>query len=123
MYDKNDFTAVSKFLKLGVKITFKNPMGQNPSFDTSFPNPKGGMVTIQEKSLYDVERKLRALIGDDTPVKTKLAPFTYLGTNFRGLLYCTRGSNDFIVQETHNAFGVETKRTVRQADEFVLLLS
>ncbi|MBC3863256.1 hypothetical protein H8K32_14205 [Undibacterium jejuense] len=123
MYDENDFTAVSKFLKLGVKINVKNPMGQNPSFETSFPTPKGAMVNLNEKSLYDVERKLRALIGNDTPVKTKLSPFVYLGTNFRGILYCTKGSNEFIIQETHDVFGSESKRIVRQADEFIQLLS
>jgi hypothetical protein len=123
MYDENDFFAVAKFLKLGIKITFKNPMGQSPSFETSFPNPKGGMITISEKNLYDVERKLRTLIGSDIPVKTKLTPFSYLGTNFRGMLYCTKGSNDYIVLETHDVFGTETKRTVRQADNFNQLLS
>ena len=123
MYDENDFTAISKFLKLGVKITFRDPMGNNPVFETSFPNPRGGVVQIREKSLYDVERKLRALLNNDTPVKTKLAPFAYLGANFRGLLYCTRGSNEFIVEETHNVFGSESKRIVRQADDFNQLLS
>ncbi|MFZ6686955.1 hypothetical protein ACO0K0_04315 [Undibacterium sp. SXout11W] len=123
MYDENDFTAVSKFLKLGIKITVKNPMGQSPSFESSFPTPKGAMVNLNEKSLYDVERKLRALIGNDTPVKTKLAPFVYLGTNFRGILYCTKGSNEYIIQETHDVFGSESKRVVRQADEFIQLLS
>jgi len=49
MYDENDFTAVSKFLKLGIKITVKNPMGQHPSFETSFPTPKGAMVNLNEK--------------------------------------------------------------------------
>ncbi|MFZ6861488.1 hypothetical protein ACO0K7_02535 [Undibacterium sp. Ji67W] len=123
MYDENDFTAVSKFLKLGIKITIKNPMGQNPSFETSFPTPKGAMVNLNEKSLYDVERKLRSLLGNDTPVKTKLTPFVYLGTNFRGIVYCTKGSNEFIIQETHDVFGSESKRIVRQADEFLQLLS
>jgi len=123
MYDENDFTAVSKFLKLGIKITVKNPMGQNPSFETSFPTPKGAMVNLNEKNLYDVERKLRALIGNDTPVKTKLTPFVYLGTNFRGIVYCTKGSNEYIIQETHDVFGSESKRIVRQADEFIQLLS
>jgi len=123
MYDENDFFAISKFLKLGVKISFRNPMGQNPIFHTSFPNPKGGMVTIDEKNLYDVERKLRSLIGSDVPVKTKLSPFVYLGTNFRGLLYCTKGSNEYVVQETHDLFGTESKRVVRQADSFIQLLS
>jgi len=123
MYDENDFTAVSKFLKLGIKITVKNPMGQNPSFESSFPTPKGAMVNLNEKNLYDVERKLRALVGNDTPVKTKLTPFVYLGTNFRGILYCTKGSVEFILQETHDLFGHETKRIVRQADTFIQLLS
>lgn len=98
-------------------------MGQNPSFQSTFPNPKGAIVTLDEKSLYDVERKLRALIGSDVPVKTKLAPFTYLGTNFRGLLYCTKGSNEYIVQETHDLFGTESKRLVRTAEHFIQLLS
>ncbi|MFZ6658386.1 hypothetical protein [Undibacterium sp. TJN19] len=123
MYDETDFFAVSKFLKLGIKITFKNPMGQSPSYQSTFPTPKGATVTLDEKSLYDIERKLRALIGNDTPVKTKLTPMAYLGTNFRGLLYCTKGSNEFIVQETHDVFGTETKRIVRMADEFNQLLS
>ncbi len=123
MYDENDFTAVSKFLKLGIKITVKNPMGQHPSFETSFPTPKGAMVNLNEKNLYDVERKLRSLLGNDTPVKTKLTPFAYLGTNFRGIVYCTKGSNEFIIQETHDLFGSESKRIVRQADEFIQLLS
>lgn len=122
MYDENDFTAVAKFLKLGVKISFTNPMGQKPNFETSFPNPKGGMISIQEASLYDVERKLRQLLKNDTPVKTKLAPFAFLGTNFRGLLFCTRGSNEYILQESHDVFGVETNRIVRQADHFIQLL-
>ena len=123
MYDENDFFAIAKFLKLGIKITIKNPMGQTPAFETSFPNPKGGMVTIHEKNLYDVERKLRLLINSDVPVKTKLTPFAYLGTNFRGLLYCTKGSNEYIVQETHDIFGTQTKRIVRQAESFNQLLS
>ncbi len=122
MYDETDFSAIAKFLKLGVKIAFTNPMGQKPSFTTSFPNPKGGVITLQEASLYDIERKLRALLKNDTPVKTKLAPFTFLGTNFRGLLFCTRGSNEYILQETHDVFGVETNRIVRQADHFIQLL-
>lgn len=122
MYDENDFSAVAKFLKLGVKINFSNPMGQKPSFQTSFPNPKGGTISINELSLYDVERKLRALLNNDTPVKTKLAPFTFLGTNFRGVLYCTRGSNEFVLLESHDVFGVETNRIVRQADHFIQLL-
>lgn len=123
MYDENDFTAVSKFLKLGIKITFRNPMGQNPTFQSTFPTPKGTTVTLDEKSLYDVERKLRALIGSDVPVKTKLTPLAYLGTNFRGLLYCTKGSNEYIVQETHDVFGTESKRIVRTAEHFIQLLS
>ena len=123
MFDENDFFAISKFLKLGIKITFKNPMGQNPSFETSFPNPKGGKVSLNEKNIYDIERKLRALLGSDIPVKTKITPFAYLGTNFRGLLYCTRGSNEYVVEETHNVFGTESKRVVRKADDFNQLLS
>ncbi|MFZ6692550.1 hypothetical protein [Undibacterium sp. SXout20W] len=123
MYDENDFTAVSKFLKLGIKIAIRNPMGQNPVFESNFPNPKGAMVKLSEKSLYDVERKLRALIGNDTPVKTKLTPFVYLGTNFRGIIYCTKGSFDYVLQETHDLFGTESKRIVRQADTFNQLLS
>jgi hypothetical protein len=123
MYDENDFFAISKFLKLGIKITFTNPMGQNPSFVTSFPTPKGAKVSLNERSLYDVERKLRALLGDDSPVKTKLAPFAYLGTNFRGLMYCTRGSNEYVVEETHNIFGTASRRVVRKADDFNQLLS
>lgn len=123
MYDDNDFFAVAKFLKLGVKITVRNPMGQNPSYQTSFPTPKGTTVSIDEKSLYDVERKLRALLASDVPVKTKLTPFAYLGTNFRGILFCTKGSSEFIVQETHDLFGTESKRVVRTADHFNQLLS
>lgn len=123
MYDDNDFFAVAKFLKLGVKITVRNPMGQIPSYQTSFPTPKGTTVSIDEKSLYDVERKLRALLNSDVPVKTKLTPFAYLGTNFRGILFCTKGSSEFIVQETHDLFGTESKRVVRTADHFNQLLS
>lgn len=123
MYDENDFFAVAKFLKLGVKIAIKNPMGQNPSFQASFPTPKGAQVNIDENNLYDVERKLRALLNSDIPVKTKLTPFAYLGTNFRGILLCTKGSNEFIVLETHNLFGTESKRIVRSADHFNQLLS
>lgn len=123
MYDENDFFAISKFLKLGIKITVRNPMGQNPSFETNFPTPKGGKVSMNEKNLYDVERKLRALLRSDIPVKTKLAPFAYLGTNFRGVLYCTRGSNEYVVEETHNVFGTESRRVVRKADDFNQLLS
>ncbi|MFZ6849510.1 hypothetical protein [Undibacterium sp. RuRC25W] len=123
MYDENDFTAVSKFLKLGIKITVKNPMGQQPAFSSSFPTPKGTIVNLNEKSMYDIERKLRALLGNDTPVKTKLTPFVYLGTNFRGVIYFTKGSNEFILQETHNVLGGESKRIVRQADTFNQLLS
>jgi hypothetical protein len=123
MYDEDDFFAISKFLKLGVRISFKNPMGQNPSFSTSFPTPKGAMVEIAEKSLYDVERKLRKLLSNDVPVKTKLTPFTYLGTNFDGVLFCTKGVNDFIVQETRDHFGVASKKIVRSAEHFFQLLS
>ncbi|MBI3283820.1 MAG: hypothetical protein HYZ65_03065 [Burkholderiales bacterium] len=123
MYDENDFFAVTKFLKLGVKISFKNPMGQTPSFQTSFPTPKGTTVSLDEKSLYEIERKLRALIASEVPVKTKLTPFAYLGTNFRGLLYCTKGSNEFVVQETHDLFGTASKRIVRSAEHFNQLLS
>lgn len=123
MYLEEDFVAVSKFLRLGVKIYFKNPMGQTPSFVASFPNPKGGVVNIDEKSLYDVERKLRALLANAEPVKTKLTPFAYLGTNFQGVLYCTKGMNDFIVQETRDMFGMESKKIVRSAELFTQLLS
>lgn len=123
MYDEDDFFAISKFLKLGVKIAFKNPMGQNPTFSTTFPTPKGTTVTIEEKSLYDVERKLRKLLANDVPVKTKLTPFTYLGTNFQGVLLCTKGVNDFIVQETRDHFGMESKKVVRSAEYFIQLLS
>lgn len=123
MYDDSDFFAISKFLKLGIKIQFSNPMGQQPSFEARFPNPKGGMVELNEKNLYDIERKLRLLLNNGTPVKTKLTPFAYLGTNFRGVLFCTRGSNEFVVQETHDLFGGESKRVVRQADHFNQLLS
>lgn len=123
MYDEDDFFAISKFLKLGVRITFKNPMGQNPSFSTSFPTPKGAMVEIQEKSLYDVERKLRKLLASDVTVKTKLTPFAYLGTNFQGVLYCTKGVNDYIVQETRDNFSVESKKVIRSAEHFIQLLS
>lgn len=123
MYVEEDFVAISKFLKLGVKIFFKNPMGQTPIFSTSFPNPKGGMVNIEEKNLYDVERKLRSLLANDEPVKTKLTPFAYLGTNFQGVLYCTKGMNDFIVQETRDIFGMESKKIVRSAEHFIQLLS
>ena len=123
MYDEDDFFALSKFLKLGVKITFKNPMGQNPSFSTSFPTPKGDTVTITESSLYDVERKMRTLLSSDVPVKTKLIPFTYLGTNFQGLLFCTKGMNEFTVQETRDLFGMESKKIIRKADHLIQLLN
>jgi hypothetical protein len=123
MYVEEDFVAISKFLKLGVKIFFKNPMGQAPIFSASFPSPKGGTVNIEEKNLYDVERKLRILLVNDDPVKTKLTPFAYLGTNFQGVLYCTKGMNDFIVQETRDIFGMESKKVVRSAEYFIQLLS
>ena len=123
MYDEGDFFAISKFLKLGVKITFSNPMGQNPSFTTSFPNPKGVMVEIDEKNLYDVERKLRKLLSSDVPVKRKLTPFNYLGTNFDGVLFCTKGVNDYIVQETRDHFGMVSKKIIRSAEHFIQLLN
>ncbi|MBC3872718.1 hypothetical protein [Undibacterium flavidum] len=122
MFTEDDFFAISKFLKLGVRITVKNPMGQNPVFSTNFPNPKGGTVTIEVSSLYDVEKKLRALLASDIPVKTKLTPLTYLGTNFQGVLYCTKGTNDFVVQETRNIFGMESKAIIRSAEHFIQLL-
>lgn len=122
MFDEDDFVAVSKFLKLGITITLKNPMGQNPSFSTQFPKPKGGTVTIEENNLYDVERALRVLLSNDTPVRTKISPFMYLGTNFRGILFCTKGSNEFVIQETHNTFGIASNKTVRKADNFIQLL-
>jgi hypothetical protein len=122
MYTEEDFFAISKFLKLGVRITLKNPMGQHPIFSTSFPTPKGGVVKIEEASLYGVERKMRTLLADETPVKTKLTPFTYLGTNFEGVLYCTKGMNEFVVQETRDIFGMESKKIVRTADHFIQLL-
>jgi len=122
MFTEDDFSAISKFLKLGVRIAVKNPMGQHPSFSTTFPNPKGGIVKIEVASLYDVEKKLRALLASDIPVKTKLTPFTYLGTNFEGVLYCTKGTNEFVVQETRNLFGMESKTIVRSAEYFIQLL-
>jgi hypothetical protein len=122
MFTEDDFFAISKFLKLGVRIQLKNPMGQHPSFSTTFPNPKGGIVKIEATSLYDVEKKLRALLASDIPVKTKLTPFTYLGTNFEGVLYCTKGTNDFVVQETRDLFGMESKAIVRSAEFFIQLL-
>lgn len=122
MFTEDDFSAISKFLKLGVRIVVKNPMGQHPSFSTTFPNPKGGIVKIEVASLYDVEKKLRALLASDIPVKTKLTPFTYLGTNFEGVLYCTKGTNEFVVQETRNLFGMESKAIVRSAEYFIQLL-
>lgn len=123
MYDEDDFFAISKFLKLGVRINVKNPMGQYPSFSTSFPTPKGSTVNLDEKSLYDVERKLRTLLASDVTVKTKLTPFVYLGTNFQGVLYCTKGVNDFILQETRDLLGMESKKIVRSAEHFIQLLS
>ncbi len=122
MFTEEDFFAISKFLKLGVKIAMKNPMGQRPIFSTSFPNPKGGLVKIEVASLYDVEKKLRALLASDIPVKTKLTPFTYLGTNFEGQLLCTKGTNEFQVQETRDLFGMESKKIVRSAEHFIQLL-
>lgn len=123
MYDDNDFFAVSKFLKLGVKIYVTNPLGNRPSFATTFPTPKGATVSMDERSLYDVERKLRALIASDVPVKTKLTPFSYLGTNFRAMLYFQKGIDEFVVQETHDLFGNESKKIVRKAEHFIQLLS
>lgn len=122
MFTEDDFFAISKFLKLGVKIVMKNPMGQRPIFSSNFPNPKGGIVKIEEASLYDVERKLRALLANDVPVKTKLTPFTYLGTNFEGVLICTKGTNEYMVQETRDIFGMESKKIVRSAEHFIQLL-
>lgn len=123
MYDEDDFFAISKFLKLGVRISVKNPMGQYPSFSTSFPTPKGTTVNLDEKSLYDLERKLRVLLASDVTVKTKLTPFVYLGTNFQGVLFCTKGVNDFILQETRDLLGMESKKIVRSAEHFIQLLS
>lgn len=122
MFTEDDFSAISKFLKLGVRIIVKNPMGQYPVFSASFPNPKGGIVKIEVASLYDVEKKLRALLANDVPVKTKLTPFTYLGTNFEGALYCTKGTNEFVLQETRDLFGMESKKIVRSAEYFIQLL-
>ncbi|WMW81595.1 hypothetical protein RF679_04755 [Undibacterium cyanobacteriorum] len=122
MFTEDDFFAISKFLKLGVKIHVKNPMGQHPIFSTSFPNPKGGLVKIEVASLYDVERKLRALLASDVPVKTKLTPFTYLGTNFEGVLQCVKGTNEYQVLETRDMFGMESKKVVRAAEHFIQLL-
>ncbi len=122
MFTEDDFFAISKFLKLGVRIQLKNPMGQSPLFATQFPNPKGGLVKIEVDSLYEIERRLRVLLANDTPVKTKLTPFTYLGTNFDGVLYCTKGMNDFVVQETRDLFGMESKKIVRSAELFIQLL-
>ena len=122
MFTEDDFFAISKFLTLGVRVSVKNPMGQNPVFTANFPNPKGGMVKIEVSSLYDVEKKLRALIASDIPVKTKLTPFTYLGTNFEGVLYCTKGTNDYVLQETRDLFGMESKKVVRSAEYFIQLL-
>lgn len=122
MYDDNDFFATTKFLRLGIRITLTNPMGASPSFSTSFPTPKGDTVSFDEKTLYDLERKLRVLLKSDVPVRTKLAPFAYLGTNFRGLLYCNKGSGEFVVQETHDLFGMESKKVIREADHFFQLL-
>ncbi|MDY7536794.1 hypothetical protein QN372_02150 [Undibacterium sp. RTI2.1] len=122
MYDDNDFFAIAKFLRLGIKITLKNPMGQNSSFSTSFPTPKGSIVSFDEKSLYDLERKLRTLLATDVPVKTKLAPFDYLGTNFRGLIFHLKEVNEFVLQETHDLFGMESKKIVRKSEHFFQLL-
>jgi hypothetical protein len=122
MFTEDDFFAISKFLKLGVKISFKNPMGQRPIFTTSFPNPKGGLVQIEATTIYDIERKLRVLLASDIPVKTKLTPFNYLGTNFEGVLYCTKGTNDYVVQETRNLFGSPSNAIIRSAEHFIQLL-
>jgi hypothetical protein len=122
MYDDDDFFAITKFLKLGIKIQVKNPMGQNSSFATSFPTPKGGTASFDEKTLYDLERKLRSLIQSDIPVRTKLAPFDYLGTNFRGMIFLQKAVNEFILQETHDLFGMESKKVVRKAEHFFQLL-
>jgi hypothetical protein len=123
MYIEDDFTALTKFLKLGIRVHFKNPMGQNPIFHTNFPNPKGGMVSLEEKSLFAIERKLRALIGNEDPVKTKLAPFVYLGTNFDGMIFCRKGTFEFVVQETKNLFGMESNAIIRTGDSLLDLLS
>lgn len=122
MFTDEDFFAISKFLKLGVRIPLKNPMGQHPVFSANFPNPKGGLVQIEVGSLYEVEKKLRALIASDIPVKTKLTPFMYLGTNFEGVLYCVKGTNDYVLQETRDLFGMESKKIVRSAEYFIQLL-
>ncbi|MFZ6846014.1 hypothetical protein [Undibacterium sp. RuTC16W] len=122
MYDDNDFFATAKFLKLGVKITIKNPMGQNSSFSTNFPTPKGTTVSFDEKSLYDLERKLRNLLVSDIPVKTKLTPFDYLGTNFRGVIFHLKDINEYVLQETHDLFGTASKRIVRKSEHFFQLL-
>ena len=122
MFDEDDFVAVSKFLKLGIVIKVKNPMGQNPQFSTQFPKPKGGMVTIEEDNIYDVERKLRALLSNDTPVHTKITPFMYLGTNFRGVLFCPKGFTQFVLQETHNEFGIASNKIIQKGETFIQLL-
>jgi hypothetical protein len=122
MFTEDDFFAISKFLKLGVKISLKNPMGQRPVFATNFPNPKGGQVQIETTNIYDIERKLRVLLASDIPVKTKLTPFNYLGTNFEGVLYCTKGTNDYVVQETRNLFGSPSNAVIRSAEHFIQLL-
>jgi hypothetical protein len=123
MYLEEDFIAITKFLKLGIRIHFKNPMGQNPIFQTSFPNPKGGTITLEEKSLFAIERKLRSLIGNEDPVKTKLAPFVYLGTNFNGVIFCRKGTFEFVVQETKNVFGMESNAIIRTGESLLDLLS
>lgn len=123
MYLEEDFVAITKFLKLGIRIYFKNPMGQNPVFQTSFPTPKGSTVTLEEKSLFAIERKLRALIGNGDPVKTKLTPFVYLGTNFDGVILCRKGTYEFVVQETKNLFGMESNAIIRTGDSLLDLLS
>lgn len=122
MYDDNDFIAIVKFLKLGIKITVKDPMGQHSSFSTSFPTPKGTTVSFNEKSFYDLEKKLRQLIANDIPVKTKLAPFDFLGTNFRAVIFYIKPTNTFVLQETHDVFGIESKKIVRQSELFFQLL-
>jgi hypothetical protein len=123
MYIEDDFIAITKFLKLGIRIHFKNPMGQNPIFKTRFPTPKGDLVEIEEKSLFAVERKLRSLIGNLDPVKTKLAPFVYLGTNFDGVIFCRKGTFEFVVQESKNLFGMESNVIIRTGDSLLDLLS
>jgi hypothetical protein len=123
MFDESDFSATAKFLKLGIKLYVTNPAGMRPTYASTFPTPKGATVTLDERSLYDVERKLRALTGNKEPLKTGLTPLAFLGTNYRAVVYFQKGVDEFVLMETHDLFGVETNKQIRKTESFAQLLS